>query len=122
MHLRESGDTIAQIVARTGIACTSLYRHTPHATPPHRAGHGNREMRLFVGLIIFIIGFLLLIISWRNNHVFVKRVVVAVFDPDGLIEALKGIPGCPIVTSPPLSIYQCSCWGELYQPSPFSYS
>lgn len=29
VHLRESGDTIAQIVAKTGIARTSLYRHMP---------------------------------------------------------------------------------------------
>ena len=28
-HLRESGDTIAEIVAKTGITRTTLYRHLP---------------------------------------------------------------------------------------------
>ncbi|MDV5999538.1 recombinase family protein [Kocuria rhizophila] len=32
-HLRESGHTIAQIVAKTGIARTSLYRHLPPRPP-----------------------------------------------------------------------------------------
>jgi DNA-binding phage protein len=29
VHLREAGDTIAEIVAKTGIARTTLYRHLP---------------------------------------------------------------------------------------------
>ena len=32
-HLRDSGHTVAQIVAKTGIARTSLYRHVPPRTP-----------------------------------------------------------------------------------------
>jgi DNA invertase Pin-like site-specific DNA recombinase len=32
-HLRDSGHTVAQIVAKTGIARTSLYRHLPHRAP-----------------------------------------------------------------------------------------
>ena len=34
VHLRESGDTIAQIVVKTGIARTSLYRHMPPRPAP----------------------------------------------------------------------------------------
>ena len=33
VHLREQGETIAQIVARTGIPRTSLYRHLPPRPP-----------------------------------------------------------------------------------------
>jgi hypothetical protein len=32
-HLRDEGDTIAEIVAKTGIARTSLYRHLPPRPP-----------------------------------------------------------------------------------------
>jgi DNA invertase Pin-like site-specific DNA recombinase len=34
MHLRDSGDTIAEIVAKTGIARSSLYRHLPPRPAP----------------------------------------------------------------------------------------
>lgn len=33
-HLRDSGDTIAEIVAKTGIARSSLYRHLPPRPAP----------------------------------------------------------------------------------------
>ena len=33
VHLREQGETIAQIVAKTGIPRTSLYRHLPPRPP-----------------------------------------------------------------------------------------
>ena len=38
-HLRESGHTMAEIVAKTGITRTSLYRHLPPRSPePVTAG------------------------------------------------------------------------------------
>jgi DNA invertase Pin-like site-specific DNA recombinase len=47
-HLRDSGDTIAEIVAKTGIPRSSLYRHLPPRTPPtvtaaDGAPDGDRE-------------------------------------------------------------------------------
>lgn len=51
-HLREAGDTIAEIVAKTGIARTTLYRHLPPRPPepitaagcgPSRDEPGERE-------------------------------------------------------------------------------
>ena len=40
-HLRDSGDTIAEIVAKTGIARSSLYRHLPaRPTPSLTAAEG----------------------------------------------------------------------------------
>ena len=44
-HLREAGDTIAEIVAKTGITRSSLYRHlTPPRRPGHRRGHRAGEV------------------------------------------------------------------------------
>lgn len=41
-HLRESGHTMAEIVAKTGITRTSLYRHLPPRSPePVTAGPGS---------------------------------------------------------------------------------
>ena len=33
-HLRDTGDTIAEIIAKTGIPHTSLYRHLPPRAAP----------------------------------------------------------------------------------------
>ena len=38
-HLREAGDTIAEIIAETGIIRSSLYRHLPPRRPDHRRLH-----------------------------------------------------------------------------------
>ncbi len=46
VHLRDQGATIAQIVAKTGVARTSLYRHMPPRPPePVTAGGGQGEQR-----------------------------------------------------------------------------
>ncbi len=43
-HLRETGNTIADIVAKTGIARTSLYRHLPpRAVEHHTAAPGTAQ-------------------------------------------------------------------------------
>ena len=43
-HLRDSGDTIAEIVAKTGIPRSSLYRHLPpRAAPAVTAGGGATD-------------------------------------------------------------------------------
>lgn len=38
-HLRDSGDTIAEVVAKTGITRSILYRQLP--APPARIGSGR---------------------------------------------------------------------------------
>jgi len=46
VHLRDQGETIAQIVAKTGVARTSLYRHMPVRLPePLTADGGQGEQR-----------------------------------------------------------------------------
>ena len=40
-HLRQQGHTIAEIVAKTGIARTSLYRHLPSRPPPAVTADGT---------------------------------------------------------------------------------
>ncbi len=43
-HLRETGNTIADIVAKTGVARTSLYRHLPpRAVEHHTAAPGTAQ-------------------------------------------------------------------------------
>jgi DNA invertase Pin-like site-specific DNA recombinase len=43
-HMRDSGDTVAEIVAKTGIPRSSLYRHLPPRTPPTvTAGEGATD-------------------------------------------------------------------------------
>jgi DNA invertase Pin-like site-specific DNA recombinase len=41
-HLRDQGDTIAEIVNKTGIPRTSLYRHLPPRPVPTVTANGNR--------------------------------------------------------------------------------
>lgn len=43
-HLRESGDTIAEIVTKTGIPRTSLYRHLPPRPAPAVTAEGSPAM------------------------------------------------------------------------------
>jgi DNA invertase Pin-like site-specific DNA recombinase len=45
VHLRESGHTIAEIVEKTGIARTSLYRHLPPRPAPAVRAYGGPEVR-----------------------------------------------------------------------------
>ena len=44
VHLRDEGDTIAQIVKKTGIARTSLYRHLPPRAAPAVTAAGSRAV------------------------------------------------------------------------------
>jgi DNA-binding phage protein len=41
-RLRDSGDTVAQVVAKTGIARTSLYRHLPPRAPDLLTASGRQ--------------------------------------------------------------------------------
>ena len=45
VHLREQGETIAQIVAKTGVARTSLYRHMPPRPVEAVAADGASQVR-----------------------------------------------------------------------------
>jgi DNA-binding phage protein len=40
-HLRDSGHTIAEIVAKTGVARSSLYRHLPPRAAPTVTATGS---------------------------------------------------------------------------------
>jgi DNA invertase Pin-like site-specific DNA recombinase len=44
-HLRDQGDTIAEIVKKTGIARTSLYRHLPPRPPPAVTADGSPAVK-----------------------------------------------------------------------------
>jgi len=44
-HLRDQGDSIAEIVKKTGIARTSLYRHLPPRPAPAVTADGNPTVK-----------------------------------------------------------------------------
>lgn len=47
-HLRDAGHTVAEVVAKTGIPRTSLYRHLPPRPPmPVTAAGGMSEDRVY---------------------------------------------------------------------------